>query len=345
MRIAIFDDGISYDGTTAETQALGGVERAVIALARAFSGLGHEVTVLNRCPGEQVIDGVHWRPLPEDWASEPPLAATDALIAVRDPALLAGAAEAGARVLWALAAPAYLGTASARGVLQVLRPALVVPSLASYNALPVGGATVIVPGVEAVFHPDPAGVPADPPVAVVTTHPAHGLAELLDLWRLMIHPAVPTARLHIYSSVLYRGLTAALPLPPALRTVADSALALAARGVEVRAPLPAAGMARVYREARVHLYPGHAQDMVGWTLADSQACGLPAVARMRGAAGERLVNGQTGYLVPDDEALANVAIQLLSHEGMWRVQAEEAARPERRRSWEAVARAFERLMM
>ena len=96
-------------------------------------------------------------------------------------------------------------------------------------------------------------------------------------------------------------------------------------------------MADVYRRSRAHLYPGHAQDFACWTLSESQTTGLPAVVRSLGGVAECIVNGQTGYIVPDAEAFANVAVQILSDDGVFKSLSDAAGAPERRRTWPLAA--------
>ncbi|GEO81933.1 glycosyltransferase [Pararhodospirillum oryzae] len=351
MRIVLIEDGAVYDGETPARRPLGGLERAVCALAAALADRGHEVQVLNRAPRTTCVSGVLWSPLPVENDALLPGEPPDAVIAVADPALFHRCPDAPARVLWALGTPEALGRPDGRAAIEAFRPALALPGLAAYNASPVGGGTVVPCGIDPVFRPAWDGharpEPPEPPVAIVTTHPLHGLAEVLDLWEERIHPAIPAAALHVYSARLACMLEPESgpldPLSP-LGALAARARALAPAGVEVRAPLPSKAMAEVYQKARVHVYPGHPQDMICWTLADSQASGLPAVARQRGACADRIVNGESGYLVPDTEALANVTLEILRGPEVWRSLAGTAARPERRRAWETVALSMERLM-
>ncbi len=358
MKITIADDSFPFDGTTPLCQPLGGMQRAVCGLAAALAGRGHAVTVFAPAmPGTDpkavsTVSGVTWRALPRNWDSRPekPVAATDALIAVRKPALLGLAAEAGHRVLWPMAAPDTLIYPGNRLYLDKYDPAIAWIGLTQRGSAYRQGGAVVAPGQGTVFRPASAAekqaASAEPgcaPVAVVTTHPLNGLDWLLDLWAGLIHRDAPTAELHVYSALLAGG-EAGEPLPSALDGLARKVAALSHKGVKVRAPLPEAGMAEVYRSAAVHLYPGHGADMACWTLGDSQACGLPAVARPLGAVHERLVNGETGYIVPDGAAFANVTRQLLLDENIRQGLAEAAAEPARRRSWDTVARDFELLM-
>lgn len=64
---------------------------------------------------------------------------------------------------------------------------------------------------------------------------------------------------------------------------------------------------------------------------------MPAVARALGGTVERIANGQTGYVVPDADAFANVALQILGDDGVYTSLNEEACRPTRRRTWTMAA--------
>src|SRR5262249_34255816 len=97
------------------------------------------------------------------------------------------------------------------------------------------------------------------------------------------------------------------------------------------------GMAAAFRAARVHLYPGQSTDFACWTLAESQAAGLPGVARPSGGAEERIVNGQTGYTVPDSAAMANVPVEILTNEAVYKTLSEAAVHPSRKRTWAEAA--------
>ena len=92
-------------------------------------------------------------------------------------------------------------------------------------------------------------------------------------------------------------------IDPRLKDIFDEVVEATDDGVMILPPKADAEMAAAYRAARVHLYPASETEMYCSTLAESQATGLPAVVRLpkdgSAAAGERVRNGQTGYLVPD----------------------------------------------
>lgn len=340
MRILFADDGVPYDGRTPTEAPLGGGERAVVGLARALAGRGHTVSVATQLVEPETIDGVTWLPLPLDENDRTLPDVVDVMVAVRKPSLLALPVQRGRQVVWIQGRPDSLIRPSVRARLMSRRPELMYLSDSQRAAGPAYAGlarTVLAPGVSTAFLAADDPAPLDPPVAVTTAHPLHGgLDWLLDRWSEGIAPAVPQARLHIYSALLSAGL-AGDPVPDDLVPILERVRALAPLGVEVREPQPEAPLAAAWRTARVMLYPGQVWDHACWTLADAQALGLPAVARPLGGAPERIANGDSGVLVPDDEAFINVAVQILTDDGLFKGMMDEARSPRRRRPWASVA--------
>jgi glycosyltransferase involved in cell wall biosynthesis len=84
-------------------------------------------------------------------------------------------------------------------------------------------------------------------------------------------------------------------------------------------------MAEAYRGARVHLYPGDAREAHCHTLAESQACGTPAVARPFPATAEQIAEGVSGYLAADADPFARMTLKLLEDDAAY-VRLSSAAR-------------------
>jgi glycosyltransferase involved in cell wall biosynthesis len=84
-------------------------------------------------------------------------------------------------------------------------------------------------------------------------------------------------------------------------------------GVTVHQAVPRPSLWEVMARAAVVLYPACWDEPFGLAAAEAQACGTPVVAFKRGALGEVIVDGVTGFLVPPDdvraaaEAVAEVA--------------------------------------
>lgn len=357
MNIVMFDDSVPFDGFTAATRPLGGAQKAFAALAGALAKAGHTVTVVNRCKHALMAEGARWRP----WDGNRP-AEADVLIALRDPELLGGVRRVDTRVLWVPGDPKYLGTKHNADLLASYAPRLLFLTQRQTDAY--GGrlsAVVAPPGVNKAFFPvskdvdpypdanhpaipidevdkpdEPEEDPLPPPHAVVTTHPLHGLEFVLKLWRDRIHSANADAKLTVYSAVLAKGLEGG-DVPDPVKPILELAKSCSSANVEISAPKGDRTMVDAYRRSRVHLYPGHPRDFACWTLRDSQTAGLPAVARGLGGVEDVVDNGQTGFIVPDEDAFANVTLQLLSEDSVYKSFRDTASATERRRTWAAAA--------
>lgn len=334
MQITFLDDSFPYDGATPERQPLGGAERGLIGLAVAMAARGHQVSVINRCESAAEIDGVQW--LPWDTPRPPE---TDVLVALRRPSLL-GEIEAEKRYLWAVGSAAGL----ARAELERHLPILLFRSSAQRQTWHEEGiaCTVLEPGVAEAFRAPPENEPFEPPRVVVTTHPLAGLDGLLDAWVDGIYRKCPEASLHIHSMALARGASGGV-VDDDIRPIFHRVRAAEPQNVIIERPGTEPQMAAAYRASRLHLYPAMADGADCATLADSQACGLPAVALDCAAVRERLANGETGFVVPDRDALVNVAVQIIQ-DGAVHQRLREAALQRVKRSWDDAAADFEALL-
>ena len=213
--------------------------------------------------------------------------------------------------------------------------------------VPLSKEAIIVPGVTDAYLKIE-DVQSEPePIAVITTHPLHGLQELLQLWLDKVRPRNDKAQLHIYSASLSRGMETG----DAEYRMGDL-FSIARRhqnsGILIKMPMPDVEMANIYRNAKLHVYPMIETEMYGSTLAESQAAGLPALVLASngdvGALAERVRNGQSGYIAPDKDAFINLAAEVLAEnsELYWSLH-REALALQRDRTWNAAAIEFEAL--
>jgi len=341
MHITLVDESVPFDGYSPAARPLGGAEKAFASLPGALARRGHEVVVLNRCPWGMTIEGARWEPL--DGGRKP--FATDVLIAFRKPSLLQTIRQAGKRVLWHTGPGRHLARPAIRPLLDEHTPLVLLVSAAQMAGLEAKGlATALLPPAirsdYLTMSPRPS---PPPPIALVTTHPAHGLDWLLNLWVERIHPHAPSAELHILSASLAKIEDGAAP-EPEMAVIAAKVQAAHAQGVMVRRPQGDLAMAETYRHARLHLYPGHEDDVTAFTLMESQASGLPAVVRPLGAAPERIADGLSGRVAPDDEAFANLALMALCDDQVQAAESAEAQALYRGRDWHAAAERLEAVL-
>ncbi len=342
MLVTLADRSFPFDGTTPADRALPPAQKGIVGLADALAAAGHTVRVFNRCELAAVVRGVSWVPLEEASA-----ATTDLCIAHQDPELLDLVPDIRTRILWMTGSGRDLIRPEPFASAARHRPVLVYQSQAHLATIPdallaFDGASIPNGVGDAFLHAD-APAPSVTPRAVVTTHPLMGLEWLVGLWRRRIHGRLPWAELHVFSSALH-GASEGRFLTPAFARIHALVNAAGKSGVRVCRPLPDAAMAEFLRTARVHLYPSDEREVSAMTLAESQAVGLPAVVRPLGAAPERIVDGKTGFLAPDDNAFAEYAIRLLDDPAT-HARMSEHARERGGQAWSSVARRFEALTL
>lgn len=340
MHIIIVDDSQPYDGSRALAGPIGAMEKAVAHLAVALSERDHTVQVFTQCTDPAPLGAVSWQAV----GSERPMHA-DVLIACRRPSLLNFVSSTPRRILWATAPGFTLQNDTHRPRILAFGATTVLHG--SYHAqtwdeglqMPM---RVITPGIAAPFLERKTMESADPPVAIVTGDPRHGLDWLVQAWLNGVHPIAPKAELHIYSAALDAFAKGTTP-PDEYRKVHYAVAAAKHRNVKVKLPLPDEEMAVAMRAARVHLHAGSPLDMMATTLAESQAIGLPAVIRPSGAAVERVRNGQSGVTTDDEGAFATAVLKLLNNDSEFRRMSAQARMTAGRRSWDTAAADWETL--
>jgi glycosyltransferase involved in cell wall biosynthesis len=340
-KIVMADDGIAFDGRSAETGPLGGAETAFVALAEALAARGHMVSARSQCPAPLAYNGVEWAPLNAD---APP--SCGLLIANRGARLLGLVPRAGRRVLWLHNPARYLKKPRNLWHLARYQPILVatgryhvstVPRFTNLNGLasiPYG----LLPAFRGAELRDP-----PPPRAVFTSNPLRGLDWLLDLWVARIQPAVPEAELHIYAgpAVYGEGARKHAAQMDAVLARADS---LHEHGARRHRPIGREALAFMLTGARVMLYRGDPGETFCLALAEAQAMGVPAVVQPLGSAGERVIDGQTGRVAVGDDAFAEAAIAVLRDDELWTRWHRAALATQRGLSWDDVAARFEALI-
>jgi hypothetical protein len=339
--IVMADDGIAFDGKSLERGPLGGAETAFLSLAQAMAKRGHRVRVCNMCDAPMSHEGVEWTPLADGVPDE-----ADLYIANRSDKLIRLATNACAAVFWIHNPAGYLLKFRYLWKLWQRRPTIVFSGefhAASYPGWAPAGARRIIPyGISEVFRT--AISPKTPPRhAIFTSNPLRSLDWLLDLWCSRIHPACLDAELHVYSGMATYGAfgdSRADTMRPILEKVAG----MAASGVVLKEPVAKEALAGALSASRVLLYRGDPGETFCLAVGESQAVGVPAVVQDIGCVAERVVDGVTGFVAPDDETFAAHAIRLLTDDALWQAQSASSVHRQRGWGWDDAAAEFETLI-
>jgi glycosyltransferase involved in cell wall biosynthesis len=335
--VVMADDGLAFDGRTAEAAALGGAETAFVALAEALAARGHRVEARNRCAAALVHKGVNWAPLGADMPE-----GCDLYIGNRGHRVIGLVRRARQRLFWLHNPAGHL--TKPRNLWRLARHRPVVVVTGAYHRatlprwLPKGGCAIIPYGILDRFRGAPVREPP-PPRAIFTSNPLRGLDWLLDLWRARIAPAAPGASLHIHP-----GAALASRQAPLIEPILARAASLAAHGVVVQPPLTHDGVAAALAETRVMLYRGDPGETFCLALAEAQAMGVPAVVTPLGAVAERVEDGVTGTVATSEDAFVAAAVALLRDDALWRRRHRAALERQQGLSWDEAAARFEALI-
>ncbi|HWB51923.1 MAG TPA: glycosyltransferase family 4 protein [Stellaceae bacterium] len=338
--IVMADDGIAFDGASAERGPLGGAETAFVALAEALAAQGHEVQAFSRGAASLRHRGVRWA----DVAGGVPRSC-DLYIGNRGHRLIGLVPQPRRRLLWLHNPAGYLRKPRLSMRIAWYRPLLVATGAYHASTIPHwlldGGHAVIPYGV---LDPFRQAAPRDPPAprAVFTSNPLRGLDWLLDLWVARIRPAVPDAELHIYGGTAVYG--GAAKHAAQIDAVLARAEGLREAGVHRHQPVGRHHLVEVLAGARAMLYRGDPGETFCLALAEAQAFGVPAVVTPLGSVGERVLDRVTGRVAASDDAFVEASIAVLRDDGLWRRWHQAALAKQRGLGWDEVAQRFEALI-
>lgn len=338
--IVMADDGIVFNGRTLDERPLGGAETSFIEMANALAARGHDVHVYNKCPEAVTHRGVHWHPLGEGLPQ-----AADLYIANRGDKLIRQVPQAKKTIFWIHNPAGYLLKWRYQWKLALRRPVIVFSGASHAGTYPSwafdGGREIVLYGLTDLFcHAQRREPP--PPRVVFTSNPLRSLDWLLDIWETKVHPAVPTAQLHIFAGMATYG-TAGQAKAGKMGPVLDRAAALADKGVILRGPVPKTQLVDELAQARLLMYRGDIGETFCSAVAEAQAMGVPTVLEDIACMKERLIEGQTGYVTRGAEDFAARSVQLLTDDALWSTQHQACLDQQRSWRWEHAAREFERI--
>ena len=339
-RIVMTDDGIGFDGRTLDERPLGGAETSFIEMANALAARGHEVVACNKCEATLDYRGVRWRPI-ADGVPE----AADLYIANRGDKLLRLVPKARRTIFWIHNPAGYLLKWRYQWKLARRRPVIVFSGASHASTYPgwafAGGREIVPYGVTEIFR-HAAERAAPPPRAVFTSNPMRSLDWLLDVWERAIRPALPAAELHVFAGIATYG-AAGQAKASRMAPVLERAASLRDRGVVLRGPVPKGQLVEELAIARALLYRGDIGETFCSAVAEAQAMGLPTVVEDIACMSERLLDGETGFVVRGPEAFAQAAIRLLGDDDLWRRQHQACLARQRNWGWDQAAAQFERI--
>lgn len=338
MLITILDKNHKYDGSTINNKPLDGSIKSIILLSEALTNIGHTVRIYNNCFKSVVINSVSWKTIDNFDASH-----SDVWIVHNDPKLLDLIPSKDKKLLWLTSSGLKLARPENFSVVMKHKPILIIQGENHVNTIPEGlkslDATIIPSGQSSYFVDNGGLFPSVTPKALVTSHPLMGLDWILDVWIKYIHTKLPWAELHIYSNIIHKALLGEA-VPEVYDTIVKKVEQNLSYNIKVNAPKVDRVFVEEIKDMRVHLYPSYQFEVSSFSLAETQAIGMPAIVRPLGSAPEKIYHGKTGFLADNDKLFSEYVIKFLSDLTYFKNVNKEFQNLKQGRKWEMVAEEF-----
>jgi glycosyltransferase involved in cell wall biosynthesis len=299
-----------------------------------------------RCEAPVFWKGVQWTPLSDDASQGIPTTA-DLYIANRSNHLIGRCDYARQRLFWIHNPAGYLLKWRYQWPLFRHRPTIVFSGashLSTYPGWAAGGPHVVIPyGITPLFLGATAREQVPPPRAIFLSNPLRSLDWLLNVWAERIQPQVDGAELHIFAgSSIYGSFGEAKA--DRMEKILEQARNLAGCGVRLRGPVSKSQLVEEIKQARVFLYRGDIGETFCNAAAEPQAMGMPGVVEDIACMKERVIDGETGFVVKGQAAFATAAVTLLSDDALWRRFHANSLEKQGRWTWQDAAAGFESLI-
>lgn len=325
-----------------EEKSIAGTQTAFIELSRAFEETGCNVTVLTQTDKDLTTEFRLWRNIKEYL----PTGLYDLLIINVSPYLLYDFKNVNAkkRILWIHNEAKYL--LYWNRLKYVLRYLPIIVFSGKYHSstlpffIPTGGRRIIPYGLSpAVFEIEEINKTNGEKKVFFTSNPLRSLRWLVDIWVNHIHPAEPTASLHIFSNWKTYGAWGN-SVQERMKNELDYANSFKSSNIILRDVLPKNKLFKELKTGRAMFYRGDKSETFCLAVAEAQALGLPAVVCDLGSMNERIEHDRTGFVVNNDKKFIECAIRILNEDNLFENFSINAINKYKNLNWERAAYKF-----
>ena len=306
MRFIFLDNSYNFTATSINFKALDSLQKILFYFSKELRKKGHEVTIFTRTDKEKNELGINWKNIDKLKTEN-----TDILIVVQETDFLKYDIKAKLKFFLLHYKPNIILDKSILITLLKHKYCFLYTNSYVINNLPFN--YKYVPKVQLKLgvcnsfinanfvNPTQANV-------FVTTHPFKGLDWLIDLWLKHVSIKIPWAELHIYSKLLLEEI-------PKNIKIKNLKLILELNknsGIVIKSPLPQEKFISQLAQYKIHLCPSLDNDIQYLSILESQACGIPIIARETISIHDCIYDNETGYVVRDKDNFARKIIQVLN---------------------------------
>ena len=338
LKVLLIDqDNFSYNDL--EQKPLAGTMSGFIQLVRAFEKLNCKVIVRTSSDEEYTNELVEWKKLGTKIKEKD----VDLFIVNRFPKLFSYFPKGKNKVLWMRNEGGYLYRWKHAKLMLRYWPKLAFTSYyhkGTYASFMPGGKRLVIPhGLDSDLISS-INTDTDRQLKVAfTSNPLRSLDWLVDLWIKEIHPKVPEAELHVFSSHKTYGKWGE-KVKHLMIPVLEKVKSAKGANVILRDPLPKKDLLNELSHYRAMFYRGDKAETFCFAVAEAQAMGLPCVVQDRGSMSERVVDGETGFIEDDDSRFAKRCVDILTDDQLFRRLSANAMAEAEKLSWANTAKEF-----
>ena len=337
MRIIFIENSFNFTASSLNLKALDSLQKILINFAIELSKNNHDVIFYNQTLNEIIEQGVSWKPLKNLEYDQ-----ADILIAVQELELLDYKIKAELKFLLLHYKPD--NHFNKEVLIKILQAKVSLLYTSNFVINQLSTNFKYVPKIHLKIGVDRRFIESSDVVisnsnVFVTTHPLKGIDWLIELWSEFVHLKMPWAELHIYSSLLgddkntenikLRNIKLALQLNKGT-------------GIFIKLPLPQNKFISILSQYKLHLCPSLDNDLQYLSLMESQAFGIPVIARETASIYDCIYHNETGYLARDKKTFANKIIQVLSDNKLFLTLRNNSKLNNYIIPWNDVVRDFER---
>ncbi len=337
MQIIFIDNSNQLTSSLINFKALDSIQKILIYFSEALSSKDHKVTVYNNRKHKKNNTGVIWNNISELSADK-----ADVLILFQDIDLIKYKVEAKVKFLFLYYEP--FEKLNNQHLIELIKKKFCILYSCNYVVSTLPHNFNYVPKLRLDLGVDESYINSNIinttySNVFVNTHPLKGLDWLIKVWLKYIHTAIPWAELHIYSNLLSQNISSNNIKVRNLKLTLELNRNC---GIFIKTPLPQKEFLLELVKYKLHLCPSLDSGMQYLSLLESQACGIPVIAREAGPIYECIYNNETGFIVKDELTFSRKVIQVLNDNKLFTTLRNNSKLNNHVISWQDTATNFER---
>ncbi len=320
MNICFIDKtSFNYDANSIYSKDLRGAESVIINLSNALALLGNNVTVINNCLKNTIINGVNWI----DIKSIKEISEYDLVISNGDCRLFKYA-KSNKYVLFSHSLQSIEKFIRKKQLIPYLKYKPKVCFLSNYHKknrsklLYLFGEIHLKWAVDKIFLETPISVNINNQTAIFTSRPDRNLKMLIDIWTKFVIPNNNKLKL----------------------LITENNFEYVDKSIVSRELGDQRALIKDLQSARMVVLPGHKAELYCLAAEEARELCIPIITMGIGSLSERVIHEKTGFIAKNEHDFANYILKLFKDDKLWNSLRENLIKKRKINTWKIVAEAL-----